>query len=203
MPALHETSGREVKVVAFNGSPRKDGNTAVLIGYVLRELEAEGIATELVQLAGQTLAGCRNCGTCARLQDRHCHGHRGDSMNDYIDLMLAADGVIIGSPVYFADVTANTKALIERAGYAARKGGNPLKRKVGAAVVAARRAGALHALDTINHFFAVAEMIVPGSTYWNLGIGQAVGEVEQDDEGVETMQNLGRIMAWLLKRLHA
>lgn len=191
-----------MRVVAFNGSPRRDGNTALLLGYVLRELRDEGIETELVQLAGETLAGCRDCGTCARLRDGHCHGYRDDRLNDYIDKMLAAEGVIIGSPVYFADVTAATKALIERVGYASRRSGNPLRHKVGAAVVALRRAGALHAFDTINHFFAVTEMIVPGSTYWNLGIGQAIGEVEDDREGVETMKNLGRNMALVLRQLH-
>lgn len=187
-----------MKVVAFSGSPRKGGNTAILIGRVLDVLEAEGIETELVEMAGKKAQGCTACLKCRELADRQCHG-RSDFVNECIAKMDAADGIIIGSPVYFADITPEAKALIDRAGYVG--GANPgmFDRKVGAAVVAERRAGAVHALDSINHFFGIRQMVVPGSSYWNLGMGGPPGAVEEDEEGMRTMETLGRNMAWLLK----
>lgn len=189
-----------MKVVAFSGSARRGGNTARLLTRALHVLEAEGIATELVELAGQKVQGCTACRACWERKDRRCHG-RNDVINECIEKMAAADGVLIGSPVYFGDVTSETKALIDRAGYVARANGDMLARKVGAAVVAVRRAGAIHAFDTINHFFLIGQMIVPGSSYWNLGIGGPPGEVEDDAEGMSTMEVLGANMAWLLKRV--
>jgi len=191
-----------VKVVAFSGSARKDGNTAMLVRKVFEPLEREGIETELVQLAGKKVHGCTACLKCADARTGNCEGVR-DFVNECIDKMLAADGIIIASPTYFADVTAETKALIDRAGYATRQGGTLLAKKVGAAVVAVRRAGALHVFDSINHFFLINEMVVPGSSYWNVGIGRGIGEVEDDAEGMRTMERLGENMAWLLKRLEA
>jgi multimeric flavodoxin WrbA len=191
-----------MKVVAFNGSARKDGNTAILIRKVCSELMKEGIATELVQLAGQQIRGCTACGQCRENKDRRCV-IRGDIVNDCIEKMLEADGIILGSPTYFADLTAEMKALIDRAGYVARANDDMFKRKVGAAVVAVRRAGSVHTFDSINHFFLIGQMLVPGSIYWNMGIGRAQGEVEQDEEGLRTMQILGQNIAWLLKRIHA
>jgi multimeric flavodoxin WrbA len=190
-----------VNVVAFNGSPNKDGNTAILIRHVLGELESEGIATELVHIGDEGLVGCNDCGICVARKDDRC-AIEGDPVNDWIAKIVAAEGVIIGSPVYFANCTAATQALIERCGYPLRKGSNPLPRKVGAAVVAARRAGAIHAFDSINHFFQLAEMVVVGSSYWNIGMGREPGAVERDAEGIETMRVLGRNMAGALTRLH-
>jgi multimeric flavodoxin WrbA len=192
-----------MKVVAFNGSARKDGNTAIMVRAVFKELEAEGVETELVQLHNKRFRGCTACLKCAETQDHTCSGQKDDGVNDCVAKMLDADGIIIASPTYYANCTATTQALLERAGYAVRKSGNPLARKVGAAVVAVRRGGAIHAFDSINHWFLINEMIVVGSTYWNIGIGREVGEAEQDDEGMATMTNLGRHMAWVLKRLHA
>lgn len=189
-----------MKVVAFNGSGRKNGNTALLIRRVFDELKREGIETELVELAGNALRGCTACYGCFRNKDRHCTIDN-DIVNEAIDKMDAADGIIIASPTYFADVTAETKALIDRAGMVARANDFMLRRKVGAAVVAVRRAGAVHVFDSINHFFLIGEMIVPGSSYWNIGIGREIGEVEGDAEGMATMEALGRNMAWLLKKL--
>ena len=191
-----------MKVVAFNGSARKDGNTAILVRKVFSEIEKEGIETELVQLAGQTIRGCSACGGCYKNKNRRC-AVEGDFINECIEKMLAADGIILASPTYFADLTSETKALIDRAGYVARANDDMLKRKVGAAVVAVRRAGAMHAFDSINHFFLISQMIIPGSSYWNIGIGRAKGEVEKDEEGLRTMQTLGQNMAWLLKKIHA
>ena len=191
-----------MKVIAFNGSARKDGNTAILIGYVLRELEKEGIETEMVQLSGKKIHGCLACRTCFARKDRRC-AQKNDVGNECISKMEAADGVILGSPTYVADVSPEIKALIDRAGMVARANDNIFRRKVGAAVVAVRRAGAIHAFDTLNHFFLIGEMIVPGSSYWNIGIGREKGEVEQDAEGIQTMKVLGQNMAWLLKKIGA
>ena len=192
-----------MNVVAFNGSSRKDGNTAILLRRVLTELEAEGIETELVQLAGKSFAGCNGCVKCAETRDNRCSGLKDDGLNECIQKMLAADGILIGSPTYYANCTTTTQALMERAGYATRKNGNPLARKVGAAVVAARRGGAIHAFDSINHWFQINEMILIGSSYWNIGMGRDIGDVERDEEGLATMTNLGRTMAWALKKLTA
>lgn len=190
-----------MKVIAFNGSARKDGNTAILIRRVFAELEAEGIETELVQLAGQSIRGCTACGQCRKNKNKRCV-IEDDVVNDCIEKMLAADGIILGSPTYFADLTSEMKALIDRAGYVARANNDMLKRKVGAAVVAVRRAGSVHTFDSINHFFLIGQMIVPGSIYWNMALGRAKGEVEQDEEGLKTMQTLGQNIAWLLKKIN-
>ena len=191
-----------MKVVAFNGSARKDGNTAILVRRVFSELENEGIETELVQLAGQPIHGCAACGQCFKNKDRRC-AVNDDIVNSCIEKMLAADGIILASPTYFADLTSETKALIDRTGFVARANDDMFKRKVGAAVVAVRRAGAMHAFDSINHFFLISQMIIPGSSYWNIGVGRAKGEVERDEEGLRTMQTLGQNMAWLLKKINA
>jgi len=188
-----------MKVVAFNGSARKDGNTAILVRQVFAELEKEGIETELVQLAGQTMRGCTACAQCYKKKNGRCVIEN-DIVNECIERMAAADGIILASPTYFADVTTEIKALIDRAGFVARANDDMLKRKVGAAVVAVRRAGAIHVFDSLNHFFLIGQMIVPGSSYWNVGVGRAAGEVEQDEEGLATMTTLGRNMAWLLKK---
>ncbi len=191
-----------MKVVAFNGSPRADGNTSILLRYVLREIEAEGIATELVQVGGRKISGCTACLECVRNKDQRC-SVTDDILNECLGKMAEADGILLGSPTYFTDVTAEMKALIDRAGYVARANGGMFRRKAGAAVIAVRRQGALHAFDSINHLFLISEMIVPGSTYWNIGIGREKGEVEKDEEGVRTMKTLGRNMAWLIKKLNA
>ena len=190
-----------MKVVAISGSARKDGNTAILIKHVFAELEAEGIETELVQLAGKKIQGCRACYKCFANKDRRC-SVKNDVANECIAKMIEADGIILGSPTYFSDVTAEMKALIDRAGFVSRANDFLFKRKVGAAVVAVRRAGATHVFDTINHFFLIGQMIVPGSSYWNIGIGRNIGEVEKDEEGLQTMKHLGENMAWLLQRIH-
>jgi len=185
-------------VVAINGSARENGNTALLLGHVLEELSKEGIRGELVQLSGKRVRGCAACYKCFEIKDRRC-SIREDAINDCIEKMEAADGILLGSPTYFTDVTSEMKALIDRAGMTARANGDMFRRKVGAAVVAVRRAGAIHAFDTLNHFFLIGQMVVPGSSYWNIGIGRQIGEVDKDEEGINTMRVLGRNMAWLLK----
>lgn len=190
-----------MKVVAFNGSARKGGNTAILVERVAEELEKEGIATEMVQLAGEKIRGCTACRGCIENKDRRCT-IEDDVVNDCIAKMIEADGIILASPTYFADISAEMKALIDRAGFVARVNGEIFRRKVGAAVVAVRRAGAIHAFDSINHFFFISQMIVPGSSYWNVGLGLAKGDVLEDEEGLETMRVLGENMAWLLKKIN-
>ncbi|MBP2673753.1 MAG: NADPH-dependent reductase [Deltaproteobacteria bacterium] len=189
-------------VVAINGSARENGNTALLLGHVLAELSDQGIRTELVQLSGKRIRGCIACFKCFENKDRRC-AIAGDAVNECIERMDAADGILLGSPTYFTDVTSEMKALIDRAGMTARANGDMYRRKAGAAVVAVRRAGAIHAFDTLNHFFLIGQMVVPGSSYWNIGIGRQIGEVEKDEEGIGTMRTLGRNMAWLLKALQA
>jgi multimeric flavodoxin WrbA len=190
-----------MKVIAFNGSARKDGNTAILIGTVLDELEKEGIETEMVQLAGKKIQGCIACYKCFKNKDQRCSGRK-DIVNECIEKMKEAEGIILGSPTYFADISPELKALIDRAGLVSRANDDMLQRKIGAAVVAVRRGGAIHAFDSINHFFFINQMIVPGSIYWNMGFGLDKGAVKEDEEGLQTMQILGRNMAWLLKKTH-
>ncbi|WP_406656371.1 flavodoxin family protein [Methanolobus sp. ZRKC2] len=189
-----------MKVVAFNGSPRKDGNTAKLIGNIFSELEKEGIKTELVQLGGNPVRGCIACMKCWENKDKRCV-IKNDMINEYIEKMIEADGIIIATPTYFADLNTETKALIDRAGFVSLANDVLFKRKVGAAVVAVRRAGSIHAFDSINHLFTINQMIIPGSSYWNMGMGLAPGDVESDEEGLRTMQTLGQNMAWLLKKI--
>jgi len=190
-----------MKVVAFNGSARKDGNTSILLNLVLDELKAEGIETEMYSLAGKPIQGCIACFKCFENKDRRCAVTK-DIVNECIQKMIEADGILLGSPTYFADVSAGMKALIERSGMVARANVDLYKRKVGAAVVAVRRAGGIHVFNSLNFFFTINEMIIPGSSYWNIAIGRQPGEVNNDAEGVQTMKTLGMNMAWLLKKIH-
>ncbi|HUI66682.1 MAG TPA: flavodoxin family protein [Nitrospirota bacterium] len=191
-----------MKVIAFNGSARKDGNTSILLNMVFEELKAEGIETEIYTLAGKPIQGCIGCYKCFEKKDRRCAVEK-DIINECIEKMLKADGILLGSPTYFADVSAGMKALIERCGMVSRANGDMLKRKVGAGVVAVRRAGAMHVFNSLNSFFLITQMIIPGSSYWNLAIGRQPGEVNNDVEGVQTMKNLGKNMAWLLKKINS
>lgn len=190
-----------MKVVAFNGSPRKDGNTNLMLQRALEPIAEAGIETELVQLGGEPLAGCKACGGCRRNQDQRCVITT-DKLNEHLARMIAADGIVLGSPTYFADMTTEMKALIDRAGYVAMANGRIFRRKIGAGVVVHRRGGAVHVLDSINHLFLISQMIIPGSTYWNFGVGRELGEVAQDQEAMANMKDLGQAIAWLVKSLH-
>jgi len=189
-----------MKVLAINGSPRKNGNTSLLINHVFDVLQAEGVETEMVQLAGKTIRGCTACNQCIVRKDGHC-AISNDIVNELIDKMVTADAIILGSPTYFSDVTAELKALIDRAGYVSMANGGMFKRKAGAAVIAVRRGGAIHAFDTINHFLHLSQMVMTGASYWNFGIGREIGEVENDEEGTMNMKVLGENLAWLLKKI--
>ncbi len=190
-----------MKVVAFNGSARKDGNTAIMIKHVFNELEKEGIKTELIQLAGEKIQGCIACYKCFSAKNKRC-AVTDDIVNECIEKMEQAEGIILGSPTYFADCTAQIKALMERAGFVSRANGEMFKRKIGAAVVSVRRSGAIHAFDTLNHFFTIGQMITVGSSYWNIGVGREIGDVEKDEEGLLTMSTLGKNMSWLIKKVY-
>lgn len=191
-----------MKIVAFNGSARKDGNTAILLKRAFKALEAEGFETELIQLAGQHIRGCTACRTCFETKNQRCIIAE-DKVNEYICKMVEADGILLGSPTYFGMMSPELKALIDRAGFVARATPEMLRHKVGAAVVAVRRAGGMSTFDAINHFFLINQMIVPGSSYWNIGMGNKKGEVELDEEGMKTMEDLGKNMAWLIKKINA
>jgi len=191
-----------MKVVAFNGSARKGGNTAALLKQVLEEMAKEGIETELIELAGRAVPGCIACYKCFERKNQLCAVDN-DIINEAIAKMTEADGILLGSPTYFADVSASMKGLIERCGMVSRANGDMFKRKVGAGVVAVRRAGASHVFNSLNNFFTIGQMIIVGSSYWNIGIGRDPGEVLNDQEGIKTMQDLGRNMAWLMKKINS
>ena len=189
-----------MKAIAINGSPRSGGNTEIMLKKVLEPLEAAGWSTEYLRIGGKPVRGCTACLKCFEKQNGRCSIER-DDMNKYLEKIYAADAVILGSPTFFADVTPELKALIDRAGFVALANGGILKGKIGAAVVAARRGGATHVFDTINHLFFLSSMIVPGSIYWNFGIGRDKGEVLGDDEAMRNMNHLGRAIAWLGKAI--
>lgn len=191
-----------MKVIAFNGSPRQNGNTASLIWAVFRELAEEEIDVEMIQLGGRLIRPCTACGECHHNQDRRCV-IKDDIVNECVDKMIEADGIILGSSVHFGDVTGQMKMLIDRDGMVSGANADSFRRKVGAGIVAARRCGAMNAFHTLNNFFLLREMIVVGSSYWNIGYGRETGDVMQDEEALRTMRRLGKNMAWTLKKLKA
>lgn len=189
-----------MNVVAFCASARRNGNTKLLLETVLEPLQEARAETELVELAGSNLKGCKACFVCIKKKDGSC-AIKDDMLNECVEKMAKADAVILGSPTYFADVSTEMKALIDRSGMVGRANGDLYKRKLGAAVVAVRRAGSIHAFDTMNHFFQISQMIIVGSSYWNIGIGREKGEVASDEEGMKTMRQLGENMGWLLQKI--
>lgn len=186
--------------IAVNGSPRKGGNTEVLLKEVLGVLKKAGWKTGLERVGGTDIRGCSACGKCLVRKDRQCAIGK-DVFNGVFAKMLEADAIILGSPVYFGGVSSDMKALVERSGYVARANGNAFAGKIGAAVVALRRGGAIHAFDTINHMFLMSRMIVPGSTYWNMGFGRDKGEVSSDEEGLANMRHLAAAIDWLVRAI--
>lgn len=190
-----------MKVVAFNGSPSSEGNTAMLLRKVLSPIARAGIDTELVQVGGESLSGCMACYRCFKDKNQRCAIDT-DIVNDCIAKMIEADAIIMGSPSYFAGMTSNLKALLDRAGLVATANGKLFSRKIGAAVAVHRRGGAVNVFDAINHMFLMSRMIVPGSTYWNFGVGLEPGDVAEDEEATKNMYDLGETIVWLLKNLH-
>jgi len=191
-----------MKVVAVSGSARKGGNTAQLIEATFAPLREAGIECELIELAAKDVRGCTACRKCFEAKDSQCHGRK-DYLLEVFPKLWEADAIILGSPTYFADVSTEMKALVDRAGFVSMANGGLLKRKVGAGVVAVRRGGGIHVFDTLNHLFAISQMVIVGSTYWNLGYGRESGEVQGDDEAMRNMANLGENIAWVLSKLAA
>ncbi len=191
-----------MKVVAFNGSPRKGGNTEILLRKVLAPIEAAGVETELIQVGGKALRGCIACYKCKENKDSKCVINS-DILNECIAKMVEADAIILGSPSYFSGMTSDMKALIDRAGFVSFANGCLFARKIGAAVAVHRRGGGTNVTDSINHMFLMSRMIIPGSTYWNFGVGMDKGDVEKDEEACANMQDLGETIAWLVKSLHS
>lgn len=193
-----QRGGKTMKVLGINGSARKNGNTASLIEEVFKELQQVGIETELIQLADQVIEPCRACFACAKTGK--CV-QNGDAFNAIFDNMIKAQGIILASPVYSADVSSRMKAFIERAAVVGDMRPELLKCKVGSSISVARRGGTLSTLDTMNHFFLNHSMFVCGSSYWNFGYGRLPGDVLSDNESIETMKNLGKNMAFILKAI--
>lgn len=191
-----------MRVIGINGSGRRDGNTAILLEEVLKVLRSKGIETDMIQLSGNSIRGCTDCGACFKMKNGRC-AIEDDGVNNMIDQLMGADGIILGSPVYMANVTPSIKALMDRVGRVSKANDFLLKRKVGAAVVAVRRAGGMTTFNALMDFLLVMQMIVPGSSYWNIGIGKDPGDVLKDDEGMETMRVLGANIAWTLDVLRS
>jgi len=189
-----------MRVTAFNGSPRKDGNTACILKRVLEPINKAGIDTDLVQVGGIPIRGCTACGMCIEKKNKRCVIET-DIANSCIEKMIASDAIVLGSPTYFSDMTSEMKALIDRAGFVAFANGGLFKHKVGASVVAVRRGGGTNVFDSMNKMFLMSQMIVPGSTYWNFAFGMDKGDAEKDAEGMANMTNLGENIAWLLKKI--
>ena len=182
--------------IAINGSPRKGGNTEIMLKAAIAPLENAGWQTEYVRIGGKPIRGCLACGKCAGNPELKCVQTE-DGFNEIMEKMLRADAILLGSPTYFTDVTSEMKGLIDRSGFIAVCNNRAFSGKIGVAVAAARKAGAVHVFDTINHMFLMNQMIVPGSIYWNLGLGEDKGEVNDDKEALTNMENLGQIIDWL------
>ncbi len=187
-----------MKVVAFNGSPKKNGNTYNAIKAVADQLEKDNIEVEIIHVGNKPVRGCIACGGCSRNMDEKCT-IQSDEVNAWIQKMKEADGIIIGSPVYFSGIAGTMKSFLDRAFYVASVNNGMFRHKAGAAVVAVRRSGGVTVFDQLNHYINYSEMLMPASNYWNVAHGTAPGEVSQDHEGIQIMQILGKNLAWLLK----
>lgn len=188
-----------MKVVGINGSARKNGNTYLIINAIFEELKKENILTEQIQLFDKTINSCKGCFACKG--KAQCIFEE-DDFRSCFSALLTADGIILGSPVYSADVSSKMKAFLERAGVIVATNPHLLAHKVGACVVAVRRGGGLNTVDTLNHFLLNKEVILIGSTYWNMVYGKDIGDVYNDDEGMANMKNLGQNILWTMKEIH-
>ncbi|MHC4179872.1 MAG: flavodoxin family protein [Planctomycetota bacterium] len=189
-----------MKVLGISGSPRPGGNTDLIVQTALDVLAAEGMETEFLSLADRPIKPCIGCGGCATAKEVRCV-QEDPAFEGMVERFIEADAVLVGSPVYFGSATPQTMALLDRVGYVSRHKDNFLRRKVGAAVVVARRAGQNFTFAQLNYFFLISEMIVPGSTYWNIAFGREKGEVAADTEGIDTVKRLAANMAWLMRKL--
>ena len=189
-----------MKVIAINGSPKADGNTYHGLKIVTDELEKGGISTEIIHVGNKNIRGCLGCGGCSVNKNEKCVID--DEVNEIIQKMKNADGILIGSPVYYASMAGTMKCFLDRAFYVAGAGNDGLFRhKVGASISAARRSGEVATFDHLNHYFTVSEMFLVPSRYWNVIHGRRPGEAVHDEEGVQTMRVLGKNMAFLIKAI--
>ncbi|HHZ02781.1 MAG TPA: flavodoxin family protein [Tissierellia bacterium] len=186
-----------MKVVAFNGSPRKEGNTYEAIKIVAEQLEKENIEVEIIHVGNKKIQGCTACNSCFKTRDERCIID--DEVNGWIQKMKEADGIIFASPVHFSDISATMKSFLDRAIYVGSANNSLFRHKVGVGITAVRRSGGLPAYNQLNNYIAYSEMVMPTSNYWNVIYGRAPGEALKDDEGVQIMRVLGKNMAWLLK----
>ncbi len=189
-----------MKVIAINGSPRRNGNTIGALKIVCGVLEKEGIETEIIQIGGNRYSGCINCGQCWKNKNQRC-AIEDDGMNLILEKIYTAEGIIIGSPVFFSNVTTEVKALIDRAGFVSMANEGLLKHKVGASVIAVGRAGSNFAYAAINFLFGISEMITANSDYWNMTLARDIGDIQKDADGIRTFEKLGENMAWILKKI--
>jgi len=188
-----------MKVIGFNGSPNKKGNTARSLNMVFDELENAGIETEMIHVGKEKIQGCIACHSCVKKQNEACSGVKDDPVNEWIQKIKAADGILLGSPVHFSGVSGTMKSFLDRAFFVSSVNGGLFRHKVGAAVAAVRRSGGVPTVDTLNHYINYSEMIMPSSNYWNVAHGLAPGEMEKDGEGKQIMAVLGKNMAWIMK----
>ena len=191
-----------MKVVAINGSPRKGGNTEIMLNAVLEPIKAAGVETKIIQVGGQNIHGCRGCWACQKLLNRKC-AFNDDIVNDILEDLFSADAIIWGTPSYYSNMTPDLKALIDRAGIVASANGKLFRHKVGAAVIAERRGGGSFIQASIHEMMLMSEMIIPGSTYWNFGFGRDKGEISADAEAMANMKNLGENILMLIQKLNA
>ncbi|MCT4584640.1 flavodoxin family protein [Peptostreptococcaceae bacterium AGR-M142] len=187
-----------MKVVAFNGSPKKEGNTYHALNLVSKELEKQGVEVEFIHVGNKKIRGCTGCGQCVKQMNKECV-IKDDDVNEWIKKMDEADGILLGSPVYYSAIAGTMKSFLDRAFFVAGVNGSMLRHKVGAAVVAVRRSGGLPTFNQLNNYLNYSEMILPTSNYWNVIHGMMPGEALKDDEGVQIMRVLGKNMAWTLK----
>jgi multimeric flavodoxin WrbA len=191
-----------MNILLFNGSPRESGNTAFLLNHMIEIFENNNASAEFIQLGGQLIRGCTACMICKEKKDEKCY-YDDDPINEYIQKMKNADVIIIASPVYFSQMTTETKALIDRCGYTIGANGKFLSRKIGAGFAVARRAGMMPTFHSINDFFFINDMIVPGSKYWNVGVAKEEGEIEKDTEGIQIAARLAENILWLHNKLNS
>jgi multimeric flavodoxin WrbA len=189
-----------MKAIAINGSARPNGNTFILLRTCLEVLEAAGIEGELIQLSENPIRPCKACGTCFNRRDNTCIIQE-DAFQQAYDKMRAADIILLGSPVYFGSATADLTALLDRAGYVGRANGNVFARKLGGPIVVARRAGQNFTLAQLLFWFMIMDMVVPGSSYWNIGFGRLQGEVNEDREGIDTVRHFAENLVWLMEKI--
>jgi len=188
-----------IRVLGVVGSPRAGGNTERFVAEALDASREEGAETEILGLADKEVKPCDACLSCRKTGECRIK----DDFKSIFDKMLGADGIILASPVYFGSATPQIKSLIDRAGYLSAARGRVFEKKVGGAMVVARRAGHNFTLAQLLFFFLHQGMIIPGSTYWNVAFGREKGELSKDEEGLQTARNFGKKMIWLIKKIKA